>query len=79
MAIKTSVSFNSFIFQTSYSAVPAPERQTGAEALDTPKHPEFASESERMSTFRTWGVQSPEILCRAGFYYTGVRYFLNVY
>ena len=38
---------------------------------DPPKHPEYQIESERLSTFRTWGVQSPEALCRAGFYYTG--------
>ena len=40
-------------------------------AYDLPKHPEYQIESERLSTFRTWGVQSPEALCRAGFYYTG--------
>ena len=38
---------------------------------DSPKHPEYAEESARLSAFRTWGVQSPEALCKAGFYYTG--------
>ena len=39
---------------------------------DRPKHPKYTLESERLSTFRTWGVQPPEILCKAGFFYTGV-------
>ena len=38
---------------------------------DRPKHPKYTLESERLSTFRTWGVQPPEILCKAGFFYTG--------
>ena len=43
------------------------------EPLDSPKHPEFVEESEKLSTFKTWGVQSPNTLCKAGFYYTGTK------
>ena len=38
---------------------------------DQPKHPKYTLESERLSTFRTWGVQPAEVLCNAGFFYTG--------
>ena len=42
------------------------------EFTDAPKYPEYEQESQRLSTFRTWGVQSPESLCKAGFFYTGI-------
>ena len=47
------------------------EYQGNPQCQDSPKHPEYAVESERLSTFSTWGVQSAETLCKAGFYYTG--------
>ena len=56
--------FESLLFQVSVSIVPK-------ENPEYPRHPEFALESERLSTFRTWGAQLTESLSRAGFYYTG--------
>ena len=38
---------------------------------DQPKHPKYTLESERLSTFKIWGFQTPEVLCKAGFFYTG--------
>ena len=41
---------------------------------DLPKHPEYAIESSRLLTYRTWRGDMPQpadVLCRAGFYYTG--------
>ena len=38
---------------------------------ENPKHPEYVGEKERLSTFRTWRILSPEVLCQAGFFYTG--------
>ena len=44
------------------------------EITEPPKHPEYTLESDRLSSFRTWGVQRPDILSKAGFYYTGIKY-----
>ena len=39
-----------------------------------PKHPEYAKRSERLSKFKTWHVYPPDVLSKAGFYYTGIRF-----
>ena len=58
--------FESLLFQVSVSIVPKEQGNP-----EYPRHPEFALESERLSTFRTWRAQLTESLSRAGFYYTG--------
>ena len=48
------------------------EQQCGrTELQNPPKHPEYELESERLSTFSKLGLQPPEVLCEAGFCYTG--------
>ena len=58
--------FESLLFKVSVTIVAKEQGNP-----EYPRHPEFALESERLSTFRTWGAQLTESLCRAGFYYTG--------
>ena len=62
----------SWYFQVIDSAVLSQEQESeSVEVPDPPHHPQFSDESERLETFRTWEVQSPKTLSRAGFFYTG--------
>ena len=67
---------------------PQPQpRTSGTSALsamgintDMPKHPEYAAEASRMLTFRIWTTdrhQPADVLCRAGFFYTGIDCFTS--
>ena len=56
---------------TDYGEIAEVEQIRTPQVAVPPKHPEYESESKRMSTFTAFGMQSVEDLVEAGFYFTG--------